>query len=221
MKLVCAFLIILFIVLSGCSGQAPETSPEPQPTSPSESEPTPLQTPDNDTSEEPDTSSQVILKYWEAMNSYNLGRALSYYEEQYREQEEEEVAGDIGNLKQFSVTLSVLEVSEPVYMSEDKVKHDIILETPIDERGLTYLLERIDGEWKIYLEDNTEDFTEVKEFIIDFLTKYGESQRMDIMINAEQQIGMQRATTEYGLAELAESGEIIEPRPGVYSLPGE
>jgi hypothetical protein len=221
MKLVCAFLIILFIVLSGCSGQAPETSPEPQPTSPSESEPTPLQTPDNDTSEEPDTSSQVILKYWEAMNSYNLGRALSYYEEQYREQEEEEVAGDIGNLKQFSVTLSVLEVSEPVYMSEDKVKHNIILETPIDERGLTYLLERIDGEWKIYLEDNTEDFTEVKEFIIDFLTKYGESQRMDIMINAEQQIGMQRATTEYGLAELAESGEIIEPRPGVYSLPGE
>jgi hypothetical protein len=221
MKLVCAFLIILFIVLSGCSGQAPETSPEPQPTSPSESEPTPLQTPDNDTSEEPDTSSQVILKYWEAMNSYNLGRALSYYEEQYREQEEEEVAGDIGNLKQFSVTLSVLEVSEPVYMSEDKVKHNIILETPIDERGLTYLLERIDGEWKIYLEDNTEDFTEFKEFIIDFLTKYGESQRMDIMINAEQQIGMQRATTEYGLAELAESGEIIEPRPGIYSLPGE
>jgi hypothetical protein len=221
MKLVCAFLIILFIALSGCSGQAPEASPEPQPKSPPESETTPSQTSDDDTSEEPDTSSQVILKYWEAMNSYNLGRALSYYEEQYREQEEEEVAGDIGMLKQFGVTLSVLEVSEPVYMSEDKVRHDIILETPIDERGLSYLLERIDGEWKIYLENNTEDFTEVKEFIIDFLTKYGESQRMDIMINAEQQIGMQRATTEYGLAELAESGEIIEPRPGVYSLPGE
>ena len=106
-------------------------------------------------------------------------------------------------------------------MSEDRVRHDIILETPIDERHLTYLLERINEDWKIYLEDNTDDFLEVREFIIDFLAKYGESQAMDIIINAEQKIEMQRPTTEYVLVELTKSGKIFEIRPSVYSLPSE
>ena len=85
MKLVCVLLMIISIVLSGCSGGASQISLEPPVTSPPETELTPAQTVDNDASEEPATASQVILKYWEAMNSYDLERALSYYEEQYRE----------------------------------------------------------------------------------------------------------------------------------------
>ena len=155
------------------------------------------------------------------MNSYDLELALSYYEEQYREHEEEEVKDDISRLRQFSVTLSVNSVSEPIYMSEDRVRYDIMLGTPIGERALTYLLQRINGEWKIYLEDNTDDFPEAREFIIDFLTEYGESQRMDIIINAEQQIDIERPTAEYALDELIKSGEIVEVRPDVFSLPSQ
>lgn len=216
-KLICCSLLVLLIVLSGCSRQTSKTTPEPESTLSPEEE-TPAQPFDNDASQEPATAHQVILKYWEAMNSYDLELALSYYEEKYREQEKEEVKDDITRLGQFSVTLSVKEILEPIYMSEDKVRYDIILKTPIDERNLTYFLEKINGDWKIYLEDNTEDFVEVKEFIIDFLVKYGESQRMDIIINAEQQINMQRPTTEYVLDESIKLGEIIELRPGVYSL---
>ena len=221
MKLVFVFLMTALIVLSGCSGRAPQASTEPQPTSSPETETPPPPTVDSEPSEEPATASQVILEYWEAMNSYDLELALSYYEEQYREHEEEEVKDDISRLRQFSVTLSVNSVSEPIYMSEDRVRYDIMLGTPVGERALTYLLQRINGEWKIYLEDNTDDFPEAEEFIIDFLTEYGESQRMDIIINAEQQIDIERPTAEYALDELIKSGEIIEVRPDVFSLPSQ
>ena len=63
MKLVCASLMIILIVLSGCYRRAPQVSPEPQLTSPPESETMPAPTSDNDTSEQPATASQVILKY--------------------------------------------------------------------------------------------------------------------------------------------------------------
>jgi hypothetical protein len=221
MKLVFVFLMTTLMVLSGCSGRAPQVSTEPQPTSSPEAETPPPPTVDSEPPEEPATASQVILEYWEAMNSYDLELALSYYEEQYREQEEEEVKDDISRLRQFSVTLSVNSVSEPIYMSEDRVRYDIMLGTPVGERALTYPLQRINGEWKIYLEDNTDDFPEAEEFIIDFLTEYGESQRMDIIINAEQQIDIERPTAEYALDELIKSGEIIEVRPDVFSLPSQ
>lgn len=221
MKLVCVSLMILLVVLSACSGRIPQTSPESESTSPPETETTPVQPSDNNSLEEPDTVNEVILEYWEAMNNYDLERTLSYYEEQYRQGEEEEVKGDITRLKQFSVTLSVADISEPVFIDEDKVRCEIILSTPIGDRNLIYLLERINGEWKIYLETSPEEFVEAKEFVIDFLSKYGESQRMDIIINAEQQQDIQRATTEYVIADLIELGEILELREGVYSLPGE
>jgi hypothetical protein len=221
MKLVYIFLMITFIFLSGCSGRAPQTSPEPQSTSTPETETTPAQTAENAASEEPATASQVILAYWEAMNSYDLERALSYYEEQYRGREEEEVKDDITRLKQFHVTLSVADVSEPAFIDEDKVRCEIILNTPIGDKNLVYLLERINGEWKIYLENDPEEFVEAEEFIIEFLAKYGESQRMDIIINAEQQRDIERGATELVLSELFKLGEIVELRPGTFSLPSQ
>ena len=214
MKLAGALLVVILVVLTGCAGQAPEAPPEPKAASPSQSEPA--------APEYPDTSAQVVLSYWDAMNSYDLELALSYYEEQYAEQEREWVADDIGNLNRYSVTLSVLEVSEPLYMSpdiQDKVRHDIVLKTPIDERELSYLLVKVDGDWKIYFEGMTHSFPDVREFIIDLLTKYGELQRVEVMINAEQEIGESRSVTDYVLTELIESGEIIESSSGVYSLP--
>jgi hypothetical protein len=221
MKLIYIFLLVVVIVLSGCSGRAPQTSPEPESTFPPDTETTPVQPSDNNASEEPDTVSQVILKYWEAMNNYDLERALSYYEKQYREGEEEEVKGDITRLKQFSVTLTVADISEPVLIEEDKARCEIILSTPIGDRNLVYLLERIDGEWKIYLEAQPEEFLEAEQFITEFLAKYGESQRIDIIINAEQKQDIQRATTEYVIDDLIELGEIVELRLGFYSLPSE
>ena len=77
MKLVFVFLMTALIVLSGCSGRAPQASTEPQPTSSPETETPPAQTVDSEPSEEPATASQVILEYWEAMNSYDLELALS------------------------------------------------------------------------------------------------------------------------------------------------
>ena len=155
------------------------------------------------------------------MNSYDLERALSYYEEQYREREEEEVKDDISKLRQFSVTLSVTNVSEPVLIDQDKARCEIILNTPIGDRNLIYLLERINGDWKIYFENYPEVFVEAEEFIIEFLGSYGESQRMDIIINAEQQQEVERGATEFMLSELVKSGGIVEVRPGVFSLPSQ
>jgi hypothetical protein len=171
--------------------------------------------------EESYTSEEVILKYWDAMNSYDVEQALSYYEENYREQEIEEVTNDISRLKQFRVTLSVKEISQPILISEVMVRHDIVLGTPIGEQNLTYLLERIRGEWKIRSEDDTEEWAEAKEFVIGFLTKYKEAQRMDIIINADQKEDIERVIMDITLSDLVKSGEIIELRPGVYSLPGE
>lgn len=221
MKLVCVLLMIMSIVLSGCSGGASQISPEPPATSPPETEPMPAQTVDSGASEEPATASQVILNYWEAMNSYDLERALSYYEEQYREREEEEVKDDISKLRQFSVTLSVTDISEPVFIDEDNVRCEIVLNTPIGDENLVYLLERINGDWKIYTETSAERLQQAEEFIFEFLTSYGESQRIDIIINGEQQQDIERGATDIMLSDLVKSGEIVEVRPGVFALPSQ
>ena len=226
MKLVgFSILIIISLVFVGCSKPETQHPTEPIPVTLPAEEPIPEETSkpeqNGSTSGDIDTVRQLIAEYWEAMNSYDVERTLSYYEEQYQELEEEEVKNDIGRLKQFSVTLTVADISEPVFIDEDKVRCEIILDTPIGDKNLVYFLERINGEWRIYLETSSGEFVEAEEFIIDFLTKYEESHRMDIIINAEQQQDIQRATTEYVLAELINSGEIVESSQGVYSLPGE
>lgn len=219
-KVICAFLITTFVMLLGCSKPPTQASPGMTESVP-QSDSNELQASPSDSSEESYTSQEVILKYWDAMNSYDLEQTLSYYEENYREQEIEEVTSDISRLKQFGVTLSVKEISEPILISEGMVRHDIVLGTPIGDENLTYLLERIAGEWKILSEDETEEWAQAKEFIIGFLTKYKESQLMDIIINADQKEGIERVIMDITLSDLVKSGEIIEVRAGVYSLPGE
>ena len=220
-KIVFTSLVIVPLLVSGCAGQEPQPHPSQKSTSPPETEKLPAQTSNNGASEEPFTASQVILKYWEAMNNYDLELALSYLEKEYREREEEEVKDDLSRLKQFNVTLSVADISEPVFIDEERVRCEIVLTTPIGDRDLVYLLEVTDGEWKIYFENDPDEFVEAKEFILEFLAKYGESQGMDIIINAEQQQNVERGATDLMLSELVESGAIIESRPGVYSLPSE
>ncbi|MFC2024349.1 hypothetical protein ACFLTJ_02090 [Chloroflexota bacterium] len=212
--------IALFLVLLGCSipqstialqNSPPEVEPIP------EEESKPSQMLENDTPEKPLTSREVISKLWEAMNSYDLERALSYYTVDYQDLEREEVEEDISRLKQFSITLSLKEISEPIIIAKGKVRHEVVLTTPIGERNLIYELLNIDGEWKIYMETMPEKLMIAQEFITDFLENHGESQEIDLMINSEAQ-GIEPAVLLRALSDLVNSGAIVESEQGLYSL---
>jgi len=132
----------------------PTPEPDPAPTPESIPEVTPAATPDNITLGDLEVARQVIYEYWAAFNSYDVEKALSYYEENYREQEREDVEYDIIRIRKFGVTLTVENVSEPVIISEGKVEIQIDLDTPIGNRHLLYELIQVDGEWKICLESS-------------------------------------------------------------------
>ena len=163
MKLISIFLLIMISLanLLGCSQPAEESTPvprvvpepalepTPEPEPIPEPEPTQAPTTGNSTPGNFEAARQVVYEYWAAFNSYDAERALSYYEEQYREQQREDVENKISMVKRFHVTLTVEEVSEPVLISEGKVKIEIKLGTPIGPKYSKYQLIEVEGEWKI------------------------------------------------------------------------
>lgn len=93
----------------------------------------------------------VVYQYWEAFNSYDADGVLSYLEDAYRKQKEEEIRGDIGRMRFFRVKLGVEEEMAPVIHSGGQAEIKIRLSTPVGTKHVTYYLTRETGQWKIYL----------------------------------------------------------------------
>lgn len=146
MKPAFALLLVLTLaILSGCS--PPATAPS-SPVSPS---PTPTTAPlSAATQEDVGAARQVVLAYWDALNSYDAERALSCLEESYRQERMKSLNSEIGRMQSFNIKLRVEEEAEPVITSEGKVEIKIKVNTPIGAKHITYYLVKINDEWKIY-----------------------------------------------------------------------
>ena len=98
----------------------------------------------------------MVKEYWEALNDYDVDRALPMLEDNYRAAEEELIRKDIGRMKIFRVKLGVAEQSPPTLNGNGDYETYLEIETPVDTRRVRMVFSRIDGQWRIIFSDEVE-----------------------------------------------------------------
>ena len=99
---------------------------------------------------------RIISEYWEAMNKYDVDRAIMMLEPAYRVQEEELIRQDIGRMKLFRVKLDVSEDIPPTLNDNGDYETYLSMATPIDTRTVLMVLRRIADRWWIVFSDEVE-----------------------------------------------------------------
>jgi hypothetical protein len=99
--------------------------------------------------EDLDAIRRLTFDYWIAFNDYDTEKVLSYLEESYRAEREEEIADDIGRIKLFRVSLGVSQRSPAVLTSPTEGEMMINLKEPLGTRQVRMAFRKVDGEWKI------------------------------------------------------------------------
>ena len=99
---------------------------------------------------------QILKEYWDALNDYDVDRALPMLEPGYRAQEEEPIRQDIGRMRMFRVKLGVSEETPPALNKNGDYETYLNLETPTDTRRVLMIFRRIDGQWQITYSDEVE-----------------------------------------------------------------
>jgi hypothetical protein len=99
---------------------------------------------------------QIVKEYWDALNDYDVDRALPMLEPGYRAQEEELIRQDISRMRMFRVKLGVSEETLPALNKNGDYETYLKLETPIDTRRVLMIFRRIDGQWQITYSDEVE-----------------------------------------------------------------
>jgi len=163
MKLTLACLLVLALVAGAACTQVTEAPPETDlsPTTPPPATTTPAQAeettpPATITEEDIEAARQVVFAYWEAFNSYDVDGVLAFLEESWREDRADDIAGEIGQMEMFGVTLEVEEEAEPA-ITDETVGIKMLVKTPLGAKHYIYYLKEIDGEWKIYFAEEVEE----------------------------------------------------------------
>ena len=99
--------------------------------------------------QEADALRQLAFAYWEAFNAYDADRALGYLEENYRQQRDEEVRGEIELVKLFGVKLGVSEDTPPQIVSQDEREMYLTMKEPLGTRRVRMAFREVAGEWRI------------------------------------------------------------------------
>ena len=138
---------------------APSPTPTPEPTATPTPEPqgesqeadetaTPEVSPSLD-AEEADALRMLGSAYWEAINAYELEKALRFLEESYRLQEEEELTENIELMKTFAIKLTVTEASPPEAVDDETREMYWTVKNPLNVLRIHMIFQQIEGEWKI------------------------------------------------------------------------
>ena len=92
---------------------------------------------------------QLAYAYWDAFNSYDAVRALGYLEDDYRQQRDGTVRGEIQAVQLFGIRLEVSEHTPPHVVSEDEREMYLNMKEPLGTRRIRMGFREIDGEWMI------------------------------------------------------------------------
>ena len=157
--LICSVGLIL--VLAACTSPAAAPTPTAAPTltatppvtpastaTPSPT-PAPALSAPSGTTDETETLRQLVFDYWDALNSYDVEKVLSYLEENYRSDRESTIRSDMGQLKTFGVKLEVSELTPPQMSGPDEGEMFLMMKEPLGIRRIRMAWVRGDGEWKI------------------------------------------------------------------------
>jgi hypothetical protein len=137
--------LVVFLCLSLAVSSCASPTPTPKPTATSTPTPT---TPPTETSDLA-TLRDLAFSYWEAFNSYDADRVLSYLYADYQAEREEKIRSDIGRIKTFRVKLGVSEKSPPMLVSPTEGEMFLNMKEPIGTRTIRMAFLKTGGEWKI------------------------------------------------------------------------
>ena len=87
--------------------------------------------------------------YWEAINAYELEKALGFLEESYRLQEKEELTENIELMKTFAIKLTVTEESPPVAVDDETREMYWTVKNPLNVLRIHMIFQQVEGEWMI------------------------------------------------------------------------
>lgn len=153
-------IISLFLATLACSSSSTEPSASTTRTQSSSNTPTsaPANTPTpapavptekKISQAEADILRQLTFDYWDALNSYDVDKTLSYLEENYRQVHADEVKDGISQMKTFGVQLEASEESPPRLEGNGQGEMYVTLKEPIGTRRILMEFEKVGGEWKI------------------------------------------------------------------------
>ena len=142
-KLFVAFAVLVFVTLVGVAcGDSADSAPAAGPTA------AVMPGPVEDTVEA-EALRQLAYAYWDAFNSYDAVRALGYLEDDYRQQRDGTVRGEIQAVQLFGIRLEVSEHTPPHVVSEDEREMYLNMKEPLGTRRIRMGFREIDGEWMI------------------------------------------------------------------------
>ena len=131
---------ITFInVGSAAEPAAAQPTAEPEPTAAPEGDPETL-----------GALKALAFEYWIAVNARDVEKALSYLEDSYRAEREEDIAAEIGQLELFGVTLGVSERSAPTLLSPTEGEMMLNIREPLGTRKYRVGFVMVDREWRIH-----------------------------------------------------------------------
>ena len=119
--------------------------------------PTPIPASTSDSAGDVAAIRQMVAKYWEAFNEYDVDLAVTMLEPSYRAQEEELIRDDIGWMKLFRVTLDVSEKTPPTINDDGDYETYLSIKTPIDTRTVLMVFGHIKGQWWIVYSNPVEE----------------------------------------------------------------
>ena len=99
---------------------------------------------------------QLTFAYWDALNSYNAEKTLSYLEGNYRQSHRGEVEKGIEQMKMFGVKLGVSEESPPRITGANEAEMYVVLKDPLGIRRILMKFAMVEGEWKITFAEEVE-----------------------------------------------------------------
>ena len=140
-----AIVAIIALLAVSCAAPTPTPTPVPTPTPTPTATPTPISI----SAGEAEDLRLLAFAYWEAFNSYDVDRTLSYLEDSYRAEQEDKIRSDIGQIKTFRAKLHVSEKSPPEMISLTEGMMYLTMKEPIGTRTILMAFVKTGGEWKI------------------------------------------------------------------------
>ena len=137
--------VAAMLAIAACAPQTQTETPTPQP-SPT---PTPAPSAPSLASAEAEALRKLTFDYWDAFNAYDVEKVLSYLEESYRAERENQIRDDIGLLKMFRIKLGVTEHIPPTLTGPDEGQMFLLMKEPLGVRQIRMGFANGDGGWLV------------------------------------------------------------------------
>ncbi len=91
--------------------------------------------------------SEKTMQLWEVYNKHDLDALMTFYEENYWKEQEEEIRSNMQPFRTFSITISAEETSPPTEIAPGKWEIKHIARFPLGSINMVFVYEEFGGDW--------------------------------------------------------------------------